>query len=525
VQFCSQNFGCLLQGGLVTCVLTPTCASSCRASEALKQNGDVNRRESQAAADAAHGLVGLAAAAAADAPTDPAAAAAAAAVTLPTRSGSLAAFTLTGATSDMDTLDGEEDGVFSRERSEVPGSSSKLQQQQPSLQQQAEQPQEQQEQQAEVVPAAAGLAVRQLSPRAVQPSDDGVGVDAAAVEAAEGLHMLMKCASSFTGRRPDSRAAAAAAVAAVAEADAAAVSLKRKLEAPAADGVEQEGAAAAAAAPAAGLGDVQQQQQQLAEALAAAAGCSAEASSDIAAAQQQQQQSALLPASSAQQQQQLAWPAAAATPFQAAANLPALQLSHIPQQLVEQLQQQHAVVSAAAAAAAAGFTQPQQSASLAAALQLQHYNSASGLAAAAAAAASMPAASALSTGSMPVSSSAAYAVAGGGEKPAKRQRLNGVQMAELVASVRHHVQANPERYTHCVIRDMKEKYPDLELNMGQVREHMIALRLLRVMRVQYSTVLQVRRGCAVSVHAFFCSFRMEVTSGAQVVCKWYTSCV
>lgn len=51
---------------------------------------------------------------------------------------------------------------------------------------------------------------------------------------------------------------------------------------------------------------------------------------------------------------------------------------------------------------------------------------------------------------------------------AKRQRLSGVQMAELVASVRHHVQVNPERYTHCVIKDMKEKYPDLELNMGQV---------------------------------------------------------
>ncbi|KAF6257803.1 hypothetical protein COO60DRAFT_1639694 [Scenedesmus sp. NREL 46B-D3] len=30
--------------------------------------------------------------------------------------------------------------------------------------------------------------------------------------------------------------------------------------------------------------------------------------------------------------------------------------------------------------------------------------------------------------------------------------------------------ANPERYTHCVIRDMQEKYPDLELNMGQIRK-------------------------------------------------------
>ncbi|WIA19809.1 hypothetical protein OEZ85_005718 [Tetradesmus obliquus] len=33
-----------------------------------------------------------------------------------------------------------------------------------------------------------------------------------------------------------------------------------------------------------------------------------------------------------------------------------------------------------------------------------------------------------------------------------------------------HGLANPERYTHCVIRDMKEKYPDLELNMGQIRK-------------------------------------------------------
>jgi len=66
--------------------------------------------------------------------------------------------------------------------------------------------------------------------------------------------------------------------------------------------------------------------------------------------------------------------------------------------------------------------------------------------------------------------SAAAAAAAGGQQPAaKRQRLSGAQMAELIASVKHHVQANPERYTHCVIKDMKDKYPDLELNMGQVR--------------------------------------------------------
>jgi len=35
-------------------------------------------------------------------------------------------------------------------------------------------------------------------------------------------------------------------------------------------------------------------------------------------------------------------------------------------------------------------------------------------------------------------------------------------MSELIASVKHHVLVNPERYTHCVIKDMKEKYPELE---------------------------------------------------------------
>jgi hypothetical protein len=64
---------------------------------------------------------------------------------------------------------------------------------------------------------------------------------------------------------------------------------------------------------------------------------------------------------------------------------------------------------------------------------------------------------------------AAAAVPSCQQPAAKRQRLSGAQMAELVARVKHHVQANPERYTHCVIKDMKEKYPDLELNMGQVR--------------------------------------------------------
>lgn len=51
---------------------------------------------------------------------------------------------------------------------------------------------------------------------------------------------------------------------------------------------------------------------------------------------------------------------------------------------------------------------------------------------------------------------------------AKRQRLSSEQMADLVASVQHHVQANPDRYTTLVIADMAAKYPGLELNMGQV---------------------------------------------------------
>jgi hypothetical protein len=432
---------------------------SCRANEALKQNSEVNRRESQAAADAANGLVGLAAAAAAADATGDAAAAAAAAV-VPARSGSLAAFTVTGGTSDVDTVDGDEGGVFSRERSEVPNSSGKLQQQQQAPQQPVVQlplSLPQQQQQGPEVSPSAGLAVQQqqLSPRVGKPSDDG-GVDAAAVEAAEGLHMLMKSSGSFTERTAAGTAAAAAAAAA---AGVEAAGVKRKLE-ESATGVEQDAAA---------LGNPQQQQQQLqlAEALATAAGCSLAASSGTAAAQQQQQQ-------------QLAWPAGGSTPFQAAANLPAMQLAHIQQQLVQKLHQQQQKQQAVAAAAA-GSAQPQPSASLAAALQLQHYNSAGSLAAAAAAA-SMPAASALSTGSMPVSSAAYAGAAAGGEKPAKRQRLNGVQMAELVASVRHHVQANPERYTHCVIRDMKEKYPELELNMGQVGVLLLLLTCFQMTR-------------------------------------------
>jgi hypothetical protein len=64
---------------------------------------------------------------------------------------------------------------------------------------------------------------------------------------------------------------------------------------------------------------------------------------------------------------------------------------------------------------------------------------------------------------------AAAATAAARPPASKRQRLSSTQMAELVASVRHHVTANPERYTHCVIKDMKDKYPELELNMGQVR--------------------------------------------------------
>ncbi|WIA40086.1 hypothetical protein OEZ86_013499 [Tetradesmus obliquus] len=123
-----------------------------RANEAAKQNSEVNRRESQAAADAAHGLVGLAAAAAAADATGDAAAMA------PARSGSLAAFTMTGGTSDVDTMDGDGDddgGVFSRERSEVPNSSSKQQQQQqPAVQRPSPPPQVPQQQQQQQQPGA-----------------------------------------------------------------------------------------------------------------------------------------------------------------------------------------------------------------------------------------------------------------------------------------------------------------------------------------------------------------------------------
>jgi hypothetical protein len=31
------------------------------------------------------------------------------------------------------------------------------------------------------------------------------------------------------------------------------------------------------------------------------------------------------------------------------------------------------------------------------------------------------------------------------------------------------VTANPDYYTRCVIKDMKDKYPELELDMEQVR--------------------------------------------------------
>jgi hypothetical protein len=58
---------------------------------------------------------------------------------------------------------------------------------------------------------------------------------------------------------------------------------------------------------------------------------------------------------------------------------------------------------------------------------------------------------------------------GGGTMPAsKRQRMTPEQMSALMDSVRHHIAVNPERYTQLVMRDMKEKYPELELNMGQV---------------------------------------------------------
>jgi hypothetical protein len=68
-------------------------------------------------------------------------------------------------------------------------------------------------------------------------------------------------------------------------------------------------------------------------------------------------------------------------------------------------------------------------------------------------------------------SAAAGGGGGSGSLPvSKRQRMTPEQMAALMDSVRHHIAVNPERYTQLVMRDMKEKYPELELNMGQVRQ-------------------------------------------------------
>jgi hypothetical protein len=154
---------------------------------------------------------------------------------------------------------------------------------------------------------------------------------------------------------------------------------------------------------------------------------------------QQQQQQLVQQLLQLQQQQQPAWDMQQYS----------TQVTHL-----QALQMQ--LGAAGLGASPAGFAALQQQ------LQLQqmhpHGHSSLGSAAAAAAAAG--------------GAGAAAAAAGGGggcqQPAAKRQRLSGAQMAELVASVKHHVQVNPERYTHCVIKDMKEKYPDLELNMGQV---------------------------------------------------------
>jgi hypothetical protein len=50
----------------------------------------------------------------------------------------------------------------------------------------------------------------------------------------------------------------------------------------------------------------------------------------------------------------------------------------------------------------------------------------------------------------------------------KRQRLTSEQMTVLLESLHKHVATCPERYTQLVIKEMREKYPGLELNMGQV---------------------------------------------------------
>lgn len=63
------------------------------------------------------------------------------------------------------------------------------------------------------------------------------------------------------------------------------------------------------------------------------------------------------------------------------------------------------------------------------------------------------------------SSGAASMGGGGGSK----RRMTSEQMAALVESVRTHVKSCPDRYTQLVIGDMRDRWPGLELNMGQVR--------------------------------------------------------
>ena len=50
----------------------------------------------------------------------------------------------------------------------------------------------------------------------------------------------------------------------------------------------------------------------------------------------------------------------------------------------------------------------------------------------------------------------------------KRQRMTSEQMTVLLDSLQKNVATCPERYTQLVIKEMKDKYPELELNMGQV---------------------------------------------------------
>jgi hypothetical protein len=300
-------------------------------------------------------------------------------------------------------------------------------------------------------------------------------IDSATAAAAEAMHLLSGIAAmqqhqQHQEQQPDAphqdlKQAAAEAAAAVssnlaavpppAAAAAAAAAVqpaagsKRKHEATAGPGQESGSCRAAAASsplPA-----------QLAEALSAAANLTLQRQASLPAAQQptaymgvaaagydqQQQQQLVQQLLQLQQQQQ---PAAAWDMQQYSTQVTALQA----------LQMQ--LGAAGLGASPAGFAALQQQ------MQLQHMHphgptSLSSSAAAAAAAGGVGAAAAAAAGG-----------GGGCQQPAaKRQRLSGAQMAELVASVKHHVQVNPERYTHCVIKDMKEKYPDLELNMGQVR--------------------------------------------------------